>query len=368
MPGSILSADTNFPNFSDQQSDSEKINVIQNYLYMLLEQLRYTMANLGVDNFNETEFDNIANLITEPVYVQLKNAEGDIAALQVQAEGLTLRLQNAEGDITSLTATVNGLRLEVKNGEASSTISLTANGASISSQLIQFTGVVTFQDLTDTGKTTISGGCIKTGQILATYIKLGGYMDLFETLDSGVVAGRLGKTTVTIDGDVYDVCGLTSVGDGYIGAAGRLFQIATQSIFMSAQTGIILNVNGENNAVAMNAAAVLFNGVPVHQKSSDERLKTQINYQEQDKLAALFDELRPVTFHMKQVRPQDLHVGFIAQDVVAAAAVAGLPGAMTAMDNRGYWTLDYGGMTAVLAAKIKVLEERIKKLEGDRTK
>lgn len=41
MPGSILSADTNFPNFSDQQSDSEKINVIQNYLYMLLEQLRY---------------------------------------------------------------------------------------------------------------------------------------------------------------------------------------------------------------------------------------------------------------------------------------------------------------------------------------
>ena len=147
MPGNILSADSNFPNLSDMQSDSEKIQVIQNYLYMLLEQLRYTMANLGVENFNETEFNNIANIITEPVYVQLKNAEGDIAALQLQAEGLTLRLQDAEGNITSLTATVEGMRLEVKNGEASSTISLTANGASISSQVIKFSGMVTFTDL-----------------------------------------------------------------------------------------------------------------------------------------------------------------------------------------------------------------------------
>lgn len=191
MPGNILSTDSNFPNLSDMQSDSEKIRVIQNYLYMLLEQLRYTMANLGVENFNETEFNNIANIITEPVYVQLKNAEGDIAALQLQAEGLTLRLQDAEGNITSLTATVNGMRLEVKNGEASSTISLTANRASISSQVIKFSGMVTFTDLEDSGSTTINGDNITTGTISAIDID-GCYItgSIFQSvLSSG---GRIG--------------------------------------------------------------------------------------------------------------------------------------------------------------------------------
>ena len=167
MPGNILSADSNFPNLSAEQSDSEKINVIQNYLYMLLEQLRYTLANLGMENFNETEFNDIAKIITDPVYAQLSDAEGNITALQLQAQGLTIRVQDAEGNISSLTQTVNGMRLEVKNGENKSTISLTANGASISSQIIQFTGMVTFQDLEDSGTTVINGDNITTGTISA---------------------------------------------------------------------------------------------------------------------------------------------------------------------------------------------------------
>lgn len=363
MPGSILSADSNFPNLSEQQTDGEKIRVIQNYLYMLLEQLRYTMANLGADNFNETEFDHIANLITEPVYVQLKNAEGTVAALQITAEGLTARIQNAEGDLSSLTQTVNGFRLEVKNEEASSMISLTANGASISSQLIRFTGAVTFSDLVNSGKTTIDGACIKTGKILAAYIKLGGYMDLFESLESEKIAGRIGKTTLTLNGTVYDVCGLTSIGDGYLGADGRLFQIATQSIYMMAQTGVIMNVVGESNAVAINAAAILFNGAIIHSRSSDRRLKTNIDYGQEEKMAALFDALRPVTFHMRGFRQEDFHAGFIAQDVMAAADNAGLHNILTSVNNKGYFTLDYGELTAIQAAKIRQLDERVKKLE-----
>lgn len=167
MPGNILSADSNFPNLSAAQSDSEKINIIQNYLYMLLEQLRYTMANLGMENFNEKEFDDIAKIITDPVYAQLKDTEGNITALQLQAQGLTIRVQDAEGAVSSLTQTVNGMRLQVSNGEYKSSISLTANGTTISSQVIQFTGMVTFQDLEDSGTTIINGDNITTGTISA---------------------------------------------------------------------------------------------------------------------------------------------------------------------------------------------------------
>lgn len=212
MPGNILSADSNFPNLSAEQSDSEKINVIQNYLYMLLEQLRYTMANLGVENFNETELDGLVKTITDPVYlriqdaeknitsiqaqaqgltVRVQDAEGNVTALQQQAQGLTTRVQNAEGAVSTLTQTVNGMRLQVTNGENKSSISLTANGAVISSQTIRFNGMVTFQDLEDSGTTIINGDNITTGTISAMDID-GCYItgSIFQSVLSS--AGRVG--------------------------------------------------------------------------------------------------------------------------------------------------------------------------------
>lgn len=192
MPSNLLTADTSFPQLTDKQSNSEKFSVLTNYLYMLLEQLRYTLANLGQSNFNETEFEKIANIITEPVYIQLHGAEGDIAALQITAQSLTSRITNTEGNvsvlqqtaetltsrisdtegnISSLEQTVYGMTLKVENGESSSSISLTADGASISSQTIRFTGMVTFADLEGSGSTTINGDNITTGTISAIDIE-----------------------------------------------------------------------------------------------------------------------------------------------------------------------------------------------------
>jgi len=209
MPSNILTADTSFPQLTDEQSPGEKITLLTNYLYMLLEQLRYTLNNLGEDNFNETEFQNIANIITEPVYIQLESAEGDIAELQVtatsltsrisdaegnistltqtsnsltsrisSAEGnistlqqtatsLTSRISDAEGNISTLTQTVNGMTLSVSNGSSGSTIRLLANGVEISSQRITFSGMVTYTDLATSGWTTINGDNITTGTITA---------------------------------------------------------------------------------------------------------------------------------------------------------------------------------------------------------
>lgn len=95
MPTSLLSADTMFPNFKGNETTEEKVNQIQNYLYMLVEQLRYSMANVGKENFNEAEFGDIVNLITEPVYIQLKNETGDInASIQLTEENLSARISD----------------------------------------------------------------------------------------------------------------------------------------------------------------------------------------------------------------------------------------------------------------------------------
>lgn len=212
MPSNILTTDTSFPQLTEEQSTDEKFGVITNYLYMLLEQLRYSMANLGRENFNDAEFDSIANIITEPVYVQLEgvegevaslqltaqsltsritdaegnistlqqtsnsllvrvsDAEGNISSLQVTAQSLTSRITNAEGAVSSLTQTVNSITLSVSNGETSSTIHLLRDGIIVASRTIQFNGMVTFSDLSGSGTTIINGDNIQTGTISAINI------------------------------------------------------------------------------------------------------------------------------------------------------------------------------------------------------
>lgn len=211
MPSNLLNADTSFPQFTRETSDSEKIEQITSYLFMLLEQLRYSLANLDKDNFNDAGLDELGKIIADPVYVRLEGAEGDIHELNVTAQllssriedaegsvseltqtaktlsskiesaegdiseltqtatSLSAKIENAEGDISELTQTVNGFQLSVVNGDSSSTITLTANGVAISSQNIQFTGMVTFAGLSE-GTTTIDGACIKTGTISAVNI------------------------------------------------------------------------------------------------------------------------------------------------------------------------------------------------------
>ena len=117
MPSNMLTTDTSFPQLTDKQTTDEKFSVITNYLYMLLEQLRYSMANLGRENFNDAEFNSIANIITEPVYLQLKDVDGNLASLTITAEQLISRMTDAEGNISVLQQTADSLTSRISDTE-----------------------------------------------------------------------------------------------------------------------------------------------------------------------------------------------------------------------------------------------------------
>ena len=215
MPSNLLTADTTFPTLTQEQSTDEKFEKITSYLYMLLEQLRYSTGNLDKENFNDAGLEEIANIITEPVYVQLKDDEANIAALTVTAAGLGARLSDAEGNITQLTATttsltsrisdaegnissltqtVNGMTLSVTNGSSSSTIRLLANGVQLSSQSISFSGMVSFTDLSTSGWTTINGDNITTGTIEA--------IDIYGCTIEGSTFKSVLKANGTVGGEI----------------------------------------------------------------------------------------------------------------------------------------------------------------------
>lgn len=152
MPSSLQTLDTAFPKIDDNQTTEENFNQVVNYLYMLLENLRYTLGNLGEDNFNDTELDSIAKLIQEPIWAriaddegnihtlnvtaqnllsQVSDLDGNISALQQTAETLSSRITTADGNISALTQTANSLSSKISDAEGNiSSISQTVNGLS----------------------------------------------------------------------------------------------------------------------------------------------------------------------------------------------------------------------------------------------
>lgn len=118
MPGNLLTADTTFPDLTGKGSTEEKLKAISGYLYMLLEQLRYTLNNLGQDNFNTAELDGLGKLITEPLTVRINDAEKGLTELTIQAGEISSRVDSAEKTTEGLTADYSELKQTAQKLEA----------------------------------------------------------------------------------------------------------------------------------------------------------------------------------------------------------------------------------------------------------
>ena len=90
MPTNFSALDQNLPRFTGEETTERKVQVIQDYLYQLLEALRYAMNNLDTRNFNQIEWDKFldgyGSGLTDPIYKQLSDAEGNLTKLEVTAK------------------------------------------------------------------------------------------------------------------------------------------------------------------------------------------------------------------------------------------------------------------------------------------
>ena len=187
MPGNLLHGNLSIPEVSGDDTQKD-IKTILNYLYQLQEQLRYTMRNIGEENFNADELDRLAVKITGGAGFAQINAK-------VDDMGATLNLLSAytglnevvtvaaAEDMTDATKTYRiGDRYYKHNGTewvedtniVTAAITLAAiNGQSaikLKADKIDFEGVTTFVrpgDIYTPDTTTIDGGKITTGTLYA---------------------------------------------------------------------------------------------------------------------------------------------------------------------------------------------------------
>lgn len=92
MPGTLFAADSSFPDLDGFATTEQKLDAVRDYLYLLLESLRWTLRNLSPANFNEQELsayldeklDEAEAVVTETVITdELYAAYGAVADLTV---------------------------------------------------------------------------------------------------------------------------------------------------------------------------------------------------------------------------------------------------------------------------------------------
>ena len=151
-----MSGEIRLPNINGG-TDQEQIQQIRSYLYQLARQLRYELSNLSQENFSEVSLQTMKNEITDPVAALIRDADGRMAKFKLDAEELSSSVSNLAGDISKVSQKVDSYKISVTNGKSSSTLELKAGDAVLSSEKIEFQGIVTFTS-GDEGYSVIDGG------------------------------------------------------------------------------------------------------------------------------------------------------------------------------------------------------------------
>ncbi len=323
------------------------------YINMGLEELE-----LGVKN-DLAGLSSSINIQLDSITSRVQGAEGNISTLTQTANSLQSEITNARGDISTISQKVNNIRLEVSNGERSSWIDLTVDGVEVSSQQIKFNGDVVFESDLRGGSTLISGDCIRTGEISANYIKLGGKMEVYESLSSNSAGGYMGYMEgQTAEGEPTYGMGFTDqFSTNYIFCTNRGTRMSCAS-----QTSVTCTYN----RVSLTGPEIVVNGTL---KNADGTVITSDRNQKEDiredpeKYLPLLDLLRPVSYRLKGRKRR--HLGFIAQDVEAALRDCGIDPmdfAGLAVDETEEYGLRYEEFIPLLAAKIQNLDAQIKEM------
>lgn len=401
MPSNWLYIDTNFPSFTQKESVNDKVETMQDYLFMLVEQLRYTLHNLDLSNMNKTATDEFVKQITDPIYGEIKDAEGNITQVALVAEGLAARIGDAEGNITQLQATAKGLQASVSNLNGSVT-NLTADVNGIRTQVSGKIGTSEAQTLIDQSLNGItlsatsgeSGTIFKLmydGAVLASTGSVDLYVDavnIYGTLTATEIEGD----RITVRNDAGRRCG--DIYTEYASTADYKMTLESKAMELNATSGN-LYLSGNNGRSALNFdydfidcrgdfapnADNRYNlGAPNFVWSaiycstdtlngSDRNIKNSIEALP-EKYVRMFELVEPKRYKLNSGTSGRFHTGFIAQEVEAAMQKCGITSqefagwaAAKRKDGSETYFLRYSEFIPVLWAKVREQEERLKRLE-----
>lgn len=401
MPTTFQLVETTFPN-GEGKDTQEQINGVYDYLFVLLEQLRYTLFNLDGSNINQNALSEFIKNISEPIYAKIEDTDKNVNEISVTAKGLDARLSNAEGDITQLDTTAKGLQVSVSNLDGAITnIKTDVNGirATVSSKIDATQAQSIFDQSAEgftLGASSGENGTIFTLNYNGVQVASTGTVDLY--VDAVNIYGTLTATEIegdkiTVRNDAGRRCGY--IYTEYASTADYKMTLESKAMELNATSGN-LYLSGNNGRSALNFdhdfidcrgdfapnADNRYNlGAPNFVWStiycstnelngSDRNIKNSIEALP-EKYVRMFDLVEPKRYKLNNGTSGRFHAGFIAQEVEAAMQKCGITSqefagwaAAKRKDGSETYFLRYSEFIPVLWAKVREQEERLKRLEG----
>ena len=400
MPTTFQLVETTFPN-GEGKDTQEQINGVYDYLFVLLEQLRYTLFNLDGSNINQNALSEFIKNISEPIHAKIEDTDKNVNEISITAKGLDARLSDAEGDITQLDTTAKGLQVSVSNLDGAITnIKTDVNGLratvrgkidatqaqSIFDQSAQgFTLAATSGENGTIFKLNYNGAQIASTGSIDLYVDA---VNIYGTLTAQEIEGD----TITVRNDAGRRCGYIST--EYASTADYKMTLESKAMELNATSGN-LYLSGNNGRSALNFdydfidcrgdfapnADNRYNlGAPNFVWSeiycstnelngSDRNIKNSIEALP-EKYVRMFELVEPKRYKLNNGTSGRFHTGFIAQEVEAAMQKCGITSqefagwaAAKRKDGSETYFLRYSEFIPVLWAKVREQEERLKRLE-----
>ena len=252
MPTTFQLVETTFPN-GEGKDTQEQINGVYDYLFVLLEQLRYTLFNLDGSNINQNALSEFIKNISEPIYAKIEDTDKNVNELSITAKGLAGRISDAEGNITQLGVTAQGLQASISSLDGSVT-NLTADVNGLRTQVSGKIDGTAAQTLIDQNlnQITLAATSGSNGTVFAlnkngVQIASTGTIDLHVkavNIDGTLTAGALrGGSVSLLAGDTpvgsmdLDYTGTGQVGVGLTATYGGMKMHAAGNIFLESELG-----------------------------------------------------------------------------------------------------------------------------------
>ena len=326
--------------------------------------------------------------ISESSIYRTANEFGGSASMYFGTSGLSIKDKfkvDANGKLTCSGASISGaIRATSLNVTGASITGLTVEAANVTGELSASRINGGILDFNNFSVDHLSASDITTGLLSADYIKLGGDMAVYDSLNSYSVGGWIGYTTGTYGGAGIhmqsgrgEVVATTSGAKLCYGA--NTLSVTEGGVQANCRTAVggDLVVNGSAAPSVDGAGSLGFSdyrwSVLYAQtgtiSTSDREKKTEISYA-LERYDALFEKLRPASYRLKDGTSGRTHTGLIAQDVEQALTSCGLTGqdlAAFVKTPRTGGGADYGlryeELTALCIRQIQRLQARVRKLE-----
>ena len=407
MPTTFQLVETTFPN-GEGKDTQEQINGVYDYLFVLLEQLRYTLFNLDGSNINQNALSEFIKNISEPIYAKIEDTDKNVNEISITAKGLDARLSDAEGDITQLDTTAKGLQVSVSNLDGAITnIKTDVNGirATVSNK-IDATQAQSIFDQSAQGFTLAAtsgeNGTVFKLNYNGAQIASTGSIDLY--VDAVNIYGTLTATklrggSISVVDDDDNECG--TIQTTYASSSDYKLDISSSAMELFAEDGSLFIASGWDRRnkyhasveVDGNSEEVQIKGDVIPNSDalynlgsrnfvwdaiycstnelngSDRNIKNSIEALP-EKYVRMLELVEPKRYKLNSGTSGRFHTGFIAQEVEDAMRACGINSQefagwarATREDGSETYFLRYSEFIPILWAKVREQEERLKRLE-----